>query len=410
MSGYSGGEMDRISIRLKKALALVREKGLTSGVQEALAFWATDRFRASSVSIDDFSFVRAAHRPASLPIRQSDYLTIHWVIPQFSLGSGGHHNIFSAIAGLEKKGHSNRVYLVGGGQADARLSTDVARRYYAPIQCSIEPFNGVMPDSDALVATSWETAYRVRTVGNTSKKFYFVQDLEYQFFPEGSQREFAAETYRWGFFGITGGEWIAETLSREFGMCCLPFHFWYDAALYRPVQKAASHRKRVLFYARPRTPRRGFELGLLTLASVAEQVKDVEFVLAGMSASDIKLPFHADFPGVLPIEKLPELYSSVTAALVLSHTNVSLLPIELMACACPVVSNSGPNVEWQLTHEICRLADPSPASLADQLVLLLEDDRLRAEYVEAGLRFAQSADKECEIEKIEKAFLEGLSR
>ncbi|HWE84001.1 MAG TPA: glycosyltransferase family 4 protein [Terracidiphilus sp.] len=332
------------------------------------------------------------------------------MIPQFSLGSGGHHNIFSAIAELEKMGHTNRVYLVSGGQADAQLSTDVARRYYAPIQCRIEPFDGAMPDSDALVATSWETAYRVRTVGNTSRRFYFAQDLEYQFFPEGSLREFAAETYRWGFFGITGGEWIADTLSREFGMKCLPFHFWYDAALYRPVPKAATSRKRVLFYARPRTPRRGFELGLLTLACVAEKVKDVEFVLAGMTASDIKLPFRADFPGVLPIEKLPDLYSSVTAALVLSHTNVSLLPIELMACGCPVVSNRGPNVAWQLSDENCRMADPIPECLADQLVLLLKDDELRAACVEAGLRFAQKADRKREIEKIERAFRAGLTR
>ena len=403
-------DLARTGIRIKKALALVRQKGVVQGAQEALAFWAADRFRANAISLEDFSFIRAADRPASLPFRESDHLTIHWVIPQFSLGSGGHHNIFSAIADLETKGHSNRVYLVGGGHADAELSTDVARRYYAPIQCNIEPFNGTMPDSDALVATSWETAYRVRTVGNTSRKFYFVQDLEYQFFPEGSQREFALETYRWGFFGITGGEWIADTLSRDFGMTCLPFHFWYDTALYRPLPKAARRKKRVLFYARPRTARRGFELGLLALASVAEQVKDVEFVLAGMTASDIKLPFHADFPGVLPIQKLPELYSSVTAALVLSHTNVSLLPIELMACGCPVVSNRGPNVAWQLTDENCRMAEPTPASLADQLVLLLEDDGLRAAYAEAGLRFAQRADRKCEIEKIEKAFLAGLSR
>lgn len=402
--------MARTGIRIKKALALVRRKGIVLGAQEALAHWATDRFRANPDSIEDFSFVRSADRPASLPTRQSDHLTIHWVIPQFSLGSGGHHNIFSTIAEFEKKGHLNRVYLVGGGQTDAQLSTDVARRYYAPIHCRIEPFNGIMPDSDALVATSWETAYRVRTIANTSKKFYFVQDLEYQFFSEGSQREFAAETYRWGFFGITGGEWIADTLEREFGMHCLPFHFWYDTTLYRPVPKAANPRKRVLFYARPRTPRRGFELGLLALARVAEQVKDVEFVLAGMTASDIKLPYLADFPGVLPVEKLPELYSSVTAALVLSHTNVSLLPIELMACGCPVVSNRGPNVAWQLSDENCRLADPIPERLADQLVLLLEDDRLRAACVEAGLLFARSANREFEIEKIEKAFLAGLRR
>jgi O-antigen biosynthesis protein len=401
--------MARTVIRLKKALTLARRKGLLKGFRESLGHWAADRFRISADVFEDLSFVYGEDHPANLPFRNSELLTIHWVIPQFALGSGGHHNIFSTIAELEQKGHRNRIYLVDGGVEDARLSTEIMRRYYASIQCEIEPFSRTMPDSDALVATSWETAYRVRTVGNTSKKFYFVQDLEYQFFAEGSMRELAMDTYRWGFFGITGGDWIASVLSSEFGMKCLPFHFWFDPALYRPVPAAATLKKRVLFYARPRTARRGFELGLLTLALVAKRVPDVEFVLVGMTAGELNVPFQAIFPGVLPVQQLPALYSSVTAALVLSHTNLSLLPIELMACGCPVVSNRGPNVSWLLSEQNCRLADPVPERLADEIVSLLENDTMRNGYVTAGLQFAAASDRTREIEKIERAFLTGLA-
>jgi glycosyltransferase involved in cell wall biosynthesis len=343
-----------------------------------------------------------------LPLRNSKHLIIHWVIPQFALGSGGHHNIFSTIVELENKGHHNEIYLVGANSAEAKLSTDIARRYYAPISCEIQPFSGSMPDSDALVATSWETAYRVRTVANTCRKYYFVQDLEYQFFAEGSLRELAMETYRWGFFGITGGDWVADVLNKEFGMKCVPFHFWFDPALYRPVPDETSSKKRILFYARPRTARRGFELGVLALTLVAKRVPDAEFILAGMTAGELNLPFQATFPGVLPVQQLPALYSSMSAALVLSHTNLSLLPIELMACGCPIVSNKGPNVEWLLSESNSRLADPVPQLLADQMVSLLENDRLRKYYVEAGLRFAGTSDRKSEIGKIERALLVGL--
>jgi len=220
----------------------------------------------------------------------------------------------------------------------------------------------------------------------------------------------AMDTYRWGFFGITGGDWIASVLSKEFGMQCLPFHFWYDPELYHPIPSAPSLKKRILFYARPRTPRRGFELGLLTLALVAKQVPGVEFILAGMTAGELNLPFQATFPGVLPVQQLPALYSSVTAALVLSHTNLSLLPIELMACGCPVVSNNGPNVTWLLSDGNSRLADPVPERLAEEIVNLLENDNLRQHYVEAGLKFAGNSDRSTEIEKIERAFLTGLGK
>jgi glycosyltransferase involved in cell wall biosynthesis len=193
-------------------------------------------------------------------------------------------------------------------------------------------------------------------------------------------------------------------------MNCFPFHFWYDPSLYRPVPSVTTKRKRVLFYARPRTARRGFELGLLTLALVAKRVQDVEFVLAGMTAGELKVPFEATFPGVLEIQQLPALYSSVTAALVISHTNLSLLPIELMACGCPLVSNSGANVEWLLSKENCLLAEPNPQRLANELVKLLENESLRQEYSSAGLRFAQGTTLKNEVDKIESAFLMGLTQ
>ena len=298
------------------------------------------------------------------------------------------------------------VYLVGAGEVDARLSTQIARRYYAPIRCDIEVFRESLPDSDALVATSWETAYRVRTVGNTVRKCYFVQDLEHLFFPEGSLRELARETYRWGFFGITAGDWIADFLTREFGMRCVPFHFWYDAKLYYSRERQRARRK-VLFYARPRTERRGFELGLLALGLVARQYPDLEVVMVGMTPSKINLPFRATYPGVLPAEKLPDLYAEATAALVLSLTNLSLIPLELMACGCPLVSNLGPNVEWMLSEKHCALADPRPDDLAAQMVQLLGDEEVRCGKVKAGLKFAARTSLAAEMDKVEQAFRAG---
>jgi O-antigen biosynthesis protein len=199
-------------------------------------------------------------------------------------------------------------------------------------------------------------------------------------------------------------------LRRNFNMHCSSFRFWYDAELYRPIPQPKGERKRVLFYARPRTARRGYELGLLALALVAKEVPTAEFVLAGMTPSDTKLPFQASFPGVLSVQQLPALYSSATVALVLSHTNLSLLPVEVMACGCPVVSNAGPNVDWLLSNQNCLLADATPESIAENLVRLLKDTDLRDHYSQAGLRFTSSIDRKQEIAKIEHAFRKGLAQ
>ena len=69
---------------------------------------------------------------------------------------------------------------------------------------------------------------------------------------------------------------------------------------------------------------------------------DVEFVLVGWDVSNYSLPFSHLNTGFLSLDELQDLYSQVDVDLVISSTNLSLLPLELMACKCPVVSNLGP--------------------------------------------------------------------
>src|SRR5260370_11094264 len=116
-------------------------------------------------------------------------------------------------------------------------------------------------------------------------------------------------------------------LRRDFGMDSTTFGFSYDRGAYASSAEhmLPSVKKRVLFYARPHTERRGFELGALALSLVAKKLPAVEFVLVGFPAQSIQLPFPAILPGVLPLSELGALYRSCDVALVLSHTNLSLL-------------------------------------------------------------------------------------
>jgi glycosyltransferase involved in cell wall biosynthesis len=86
-----------------------------------------------------------------------------------------------------------------------------------------------------------------------------------------------------------------------------------------------------------------------------------------------------------------------------------MLPLELMASGCAVVSNTGRNVEWLLGDEVCQLAHPNPQSLAEAMLELLEDDRLRLKKIAAGIAFAEATDWASEIRKIEAAFYRGLN-
>jgi O-antigen biosynthesis protein len=395
-----------------KVWALVSNYGLLAGLQDAVARWGRDWLRIPQNVLSDYGWTVGDHQPETLKAPDSGPLKINWLIQSVDgKGSGGLFNIFRTIYHLEWQGHKQRIYMTGRTAMSGARATELARKVYFPIKTQIEVFTGEVADSDALVASSWVTAYAARTLGNTARKFYFVQDLEYLFYPEGSLCEFAKQTYRWDFYGITAGQWIADVLHREFGMECSVFGFSYDRGTYSPngSRHLPDGKKRVLFYARATTERRGFELGVLALSLVAKKMPDAEFVLVGFPPRSVQLPFPAVLPGTLGASELSALYRSCGIALVLSHTNLSLLPLELMACGCAVVSNSGPNVEWLLTDDTAQLASPTPEALADAILALLCNEQLRAQKAAAGLALAKGTDWISEIKKVESAFYRGLN-
>jgi glycosyltransferase involved in cell wall biosynthesis len=130
--------------------------------------------------------------------------------------------------------------------------------------------------------------------------------------------------------------------------------------------------KRVFFYARPPTPRREFELGILALDILTTKRPDIKVVFAGWDLSNYKISFKHESLGILREEQLPNVYSGLDAALVLSATNLSLLPVDLMASGVPIVSNRGPNVEWLLNESNAYLCELTPESIASTLLIALD--------------------------------------
>lgn len=391
--------------RFLRLLKLFRRRGLQFGANAIATTLAREYLRVPLNVLPDFEAVLNEDCPAHMSASQSGPFRINWILPGVVAAHGGLLNIFRTIQQLEAWGHENRVYVLGRLPGGSTLAKERIRKSYFPINAEVEVLSDNIKDSDALIATSWPTAYATRSVGNTAQKFYFVQDIEYMFYASGSLYEFARQTYQFGFRGITLGSWIADVLRREFNMECSAFGFSYDRDAYASTGRRLlpAGKKRVLFYARPETERRGFELGILALSLVAKKMPEVEFVLVGFPRQSLDLPFQAILPGVLPISELGPLYRSCDVALVLSHTNLSMLPLELMACGCAVVSNEGPNVEWLLTEQTVQLAKPDPKSLAEAVIELLDSDELRLRKIEAGRAFAQSTDWTKEIRTIESA-------
>jgi glycosyltransferase involved in cell wall biosynthesis len=343
--------------------------------------------------VDQYEFV--LDRPFGKAIHEGDVprQTINWFIPPFGRGSGGHLNIFRFVMQLEAQGFDCRIILCGpSSNLNAKTVEREISTWFFPVKARVFLGAHTAPPCHVSIATGWQTAYDVKNFRSTIHKCYFVQDFEPWFYAAGAEASFAEETYRLDFNAITAGGWLAQKLSHEFGMKTEAFGFSYDRNLYRPMHRREPDRKQVFFYARPATPRRAFELGVLVLDEVCRRMPEVTVLFAGGDLTAYKIPFPHTNPGVVDVKALADLYSQCDVALVLSFSNLSLLPLELMACGVPVVSNSGPYAEWLLNDDNSSLASPTVLALSEAVCSVLSDPSKAERLRRGGVATAESTD------------------
>ncbi|WP_163266349.1 glycosyltransferase family 4 protein [Chelativorans alearense] len=333
-----------------------------------------------------------------------------WIIPDFHASSGGHINILRMMRLLKERGFPNQHVVVMEPHRWSSIEEAQASLNHSFGDYGITVSLGIrsIEPCHYLVATGWQTAYWVAKYRDAIHRLYFVQDFEPAFYAHGSEYNFAENTYKLGMTGITAGSWLAEKLNKEYGMTTFPYSFACDLDLYKPHKKRPNSKKHILFYARPVTPRRCFEMGLLALTRVCERDPDVAVIFAGWDVSGFEIPFHHLNAGTVPVEHLPDLYSQCDVALILSSTNLSLLPLEVAACGCPVVINKGPQSSWLLSEEEAAYCDMSVEGIVGALTDVLENPEKAASLVEAGLARAGASAWSREADRL-AAFLPTIS-
>lgn len=315
--------------------------------------------------------------------------TINWVMSPPS-GGGGHQNIFRFIEFLDKQGHANNVYIYSTyddmtlAQARENVSSYCSANLLQFFRHGEHTIEG-----DILFATGWETAYPVFNEKTDARKLYFIQDFEPYFYPMGTDYMLAENTYKFGFHGITAGGWLSDKLTREYGMNTDHYNFGADKTKYHLDNHG--ERKKIFFYARPVTERRGFDLGVMVLELFHNARPDYTIVMAGWDVSEYDIPFPYVNQKALPIDQLSATYNECAAALVLSLTNMSLLPLELLACGTIPVVNDGPNNRLVDDNPYIAYVDAAPQALADALIKIVDNKNAPAYATEAAASVAESS-------------------
>jgi glycosyltransferase involved in cell wall biosynthesis len=319
-----------------------------------------------------------------------------WVVPDWlNVWGGGHYTIFRFANYFALNNWDSHLLIYDNSRHSNGLALERELNSAVP-NCRLKVFTseGSLPDCEynAVVATTWQSAYWVKSFGRCSNKFYLMQDFESIFYPGGTSYLQAEHTYSFGFYGITGGDWL-KSIYQSYGSTAMSYLFAVDHEIFYPIARDENEAsltlkpiKKIFFYARPSTERRCFELGVAALRLIAEKYPEIEILIAGLD--DIgSLPFKAQKLGNLPIHKTADLYRECDLGIALSGSNLSYLPLELMACGCPVISNQGPQVEWFLKHmENAYLVPPVPSAFLHAFEELQSNTTLRSNMIERGLK------------------------
>lgn len=343
----------------------------------------------------------------------SEALDIHWVIPDFAPGGGGHMTIFRMASHLERAGHKQTIWINNPSinRSEQEAADNILKHFQqftGDVRFLDERFDEAK--GDAIIASDCWTVWPVLSAANFKRRFYFVQDFEPSFFPMGSQYLAAEQTYHQDLDCICASPWLAKLMTEKYDRWARPFWLAADTELYHPPkQKQENKVPRIAFYARHFTARRAVELGFLALEVLARRGLEfkVDFFGAPVEFADAPFPFKDH--GVASPEELADLFRGADIGVVFSATNYSLVPQEMMACGLPIVEMQGESTECIFPEGTVSLAAPHPDAIADSIAALMADKSKRQEQSAAAIDWVKSFSWPESAGLVEAAFKKRLT-
>ncbi|MBB3955095.1 glycosyltransferase [Novosphingobium sediminicola] len=340
-------------------------------------------------------------------------MNIHWIIPDFGPGGGGHMSIFRMVRYLESFGHRQTIWIQNPTvHQDEKQAWEHIRAWYQPIDRVIvrflpEEVEGI--SGDLVIATDMWTTFPAAQMSLMKERFYLVQDYEALFHTHGTFTYVADMTYRMGFKAVCAGAWLKSICEERYGLWTRAWELAYDPMYYYRGEKIEHDPPRIAFYARAATPRRAVELGREALLILHDRGVRFRVDLFGQDDFGAALPYEHVNHGLLSPAQLGDLYRSTDIGMVFSASNYSLIPMEMMACGLPVVELDAESTRAVFPEGAVAFAPPTPHDMADVLQRLIESAAERERLRAGGAAFVAGLSWEKSARTLEAALIEGLS-
>ena len=358
----------------------------------------------------------ATLRAASGLARPDGPLTIDWIVRAPIAGTGGGYwTIFRLANALGRAGHRVRVHVEPVAHLEGRTRAEIEHfcgDAFGPLAVEIVVGHDAIGPADVTIATNWPTAYTVARHPGSPCKLYFIQDFEPDFYaPEDPLHAQAEDTYALPLGHVTIGRSLARRMAETTGRACASIDFAIEPEPFHvtvpPAERAGP--VRVLFFARPSLPRRGYGIGLAALRALKRARPDVRVAFFGSTDAELgAVDFAIENLGVLSHAELAREMNASHVLLCFSlSANISWVPFQGMACGCAVVDADVPGVREMIADgETCRLAPPAPEAVAAALRSLVDDDGERLRLARAAAAEMQRGGWDASARQFERILTE----
>lgn len=265
-----------------------------------------------------------------------------------------------------------------------------------------------MPDSHAIVATTWNIAEHVAPFSlRKGHKFYFIQGLDTCFNQTNPSR--IMDTWKLPYHKIVISRWL-ESIARNHGENCtyIPNAVDFNEFCIETPIETRSARTLCLIYKKDTF--KGISDGKTALNIVKEKVPEITVLMFGTDADRDVLPLHATYYKNPKPYQIKDIYNRSAIFIGTSWCEgFGLPPCEAAACGSALcVADNGGHREYAVPDKTALLHPPRrPDILAKNILCLLKDNDRRIRIAQDGNSYIKNFSWDRSADKFERTLLQG---
>jgi glycosyltransferase involved in cell wall biosynthesis len=259
-----------------------------------------------------------------------------------------------------------------------------------------------IPDGDVVFATAWQTAEWVTNYSRSKGRgFYLIQHLETWNGPE----ERVLATWKAPLQKIVPSKWLVE-IAKGLGESAIYIPYGLDMEtfyLVTPVEERNANQLMMLYHE---AEWKGCVEGLQALSIIRERNPDICVIFFGTPARPETLPEWIEYHRSPAPTQLRELYNRAAIFIAPSRTEGwGLTGCEALLCGAALVATDIDGHREFAFDGQTALTSParSPAGLAENVVKLLQNPKLRIELAKKGHEFVRTFTWERATNSMERA-------